>query len=79
MPRRRVRKTDRKPQEERRLRIRSVRRGTPDANKLSRAFIGLALARAEAEAQAQIEAVREADARVQSGGQVGGDVENGAK
>ena len=79
MPRRRTRKTDRKPQEERRLRVRSVRRGTPDAQKLSRAFIGLALARAEAEAQAQAEAAREADARVQSAGQVDGDAENGAK
>ena len=79
MPRRRVRKADRKPQEERRLRVRSVRRGTPDAHKLSRAFIGLALARAEAEAQAQAEAAREADARDQRAVQVGGDAENGAK
>lgn len=55
MPRRRTRKTDRKPQEERRLRVRSIRRGTPDPRKLSRAFIELALARAEAEAQAQAE------------------------
>jgi hypothetical protein len=73
MPRRRVLKTDRKPQEERRLRVRSVRRGTPDARKLSRAFIGLALARAEAEAQAQAEAAEKA------AGGAGGDVENGAK
>jgi len=73
MPRRRTRKTDRKPQEERRLRVRSVRRGTPDAHKLSRAFIGLALARAEAEAQAQAEAAQKA------AGGAGGDVENGAK
>ena len=79
MPRRRTRKTDRKPQEERRLRVRSVRRGTPDAHKLSRAFIGLALARAEAEAQAQTEAAQEADVRKQRAGQVGGDSENGAK
>ena len=81
MPRRRTRKTDRKPQEERRLRVRSVRRGTPDAHKLSRAFIGLALARAEAEAQAQAqaEATRETGARKQRAGQVGGDAENGAK
>lgn len=79
MPRRRTRKTDRKPQEERRLRVRSVRRGTPDAHKLSRAFIGLALARAEAEAQAQAEAARETGARKQRAGQVGGDAENGAK
>ena len=73
MPRRRTRKTDRKPQKERRLRIRSVRRGTPDATKLSRAFISLALARAEAEAQAQAEAAQKA------GGGAGGDVENGAE
>ena len=79
MPRRRTRKTDRKPQEERRLRVRSVRRGTPDAQKLSRAFIGLALAKAEAEAQAQAEAARETGARKQRAGQVGGDAENGAK
>ena len=37
-----------------------MRRGTPDAKKLSRAFIGLALARAEAEARAQA-AAGEAD------------------
>lgn len=54
MPRHRKRKTNRKAQEERLLRVRGVRRGTPDARKLSRAFIGLALARAEAEAQAQV-------------------------
>lgn len=58
MPRRRTRKTNRQPQEERRLRVRGVRRGTPDAKKLSRAFIRLALARAEADAQAQMEAAR---------------------
>lgn len=58
MPRRRQRKTNRKPQDERRLRVRSVRRDTPDPKKLSRAFIGLALARAEAEAQAQADAAR---------------------
>ena len=56
MPRRRPRKTNWKPQEERRLRIRSVRRGTPDSRKLSRAFIALALARAEAEAEARTQA-----------------------
>ncbi len=55
MPRHRKRKTDRKVQEERILRVRGVRRGSPDARKLSRAFIGLALARAEAEAQSQEE------------------------
>lgn len=58
MPRRRPRTTNRKPQDERRLRIRSVRRDTPDAKKLSRAFIALALARAEADAQSQAEAQR---------------------
>lgn len=58
MPRHRKRKTNRKAQEDRLLRVRGVRRGTPDARKLSRAFIGLALARAEAEAQAQVETGR---------------------
>lgn len=58
MPRRRQRKTNRVPQEERRLRVRGVRHGEPDPRKLSRAFINLALARAEAEAQAQAEAQR---------------------
>ena len=53
MPRRRKRTTNRVRQEDRRLRVRGMRRGTPDAKKLSRAFIGLALARAETEAQAQ--------------------------
>jgi hypothetical protein len=53
MPRRRTRKTNWKPQDERRLRVRSVRRGTPDARKLSRAFISLALAQAEAKAELQ--------------------------
>lgn len=77
MPRRRARKTDRKPQDERRLRVRGVRRGTPDADKLSRAFIGLALARAEAEAQAQAE--REASDRAQGAGRMGGDAQNGPK
>ena len=56
MPRRRRRKTNWKRQEERALAVRGVRRGTPDAKKLSRAFIGLALARAEVEAQAQAQA-----------------------
>ena len=56
MPRRRQRKTNRVPQDERRLRVRGIRCGTPDAKKLSRAFMGLALARAEAEAKAQAEA-----------------------
>jgi hypothetical protein len=44
------------PQDERRLRVRGVRRNEPDPKKLSRAFIGLAMARAEAEARAQAEA-----------------------
>ena len=56
MPRRRKRKTNWKRQEERAIRVRGVRRGTPDAKKLSRAFIELALARAEVDAQAQVEA-----------------------
>ncbi len=55
MPRHRKRKTNRKSQEDRVLKIRSVRRGTPDPKKLSRAFIAIALARAEAEAQAMNE------------------------
>ena len=58
MARHRKRKTNWKRQEERALRLRGVRRGTPDAKKLSRAFIGLALARAEVEAQAQAEATK---------------------
>lgn len=62
MPRRRKRTTNRVRQEDRRLRVRGVRRGTPDAKKLSRAFIGLALARAEVEARAQAEReARDAD------------------
>lgn len=74
MPRRRTRKTNRRPQEERRLRVRGVRRGMPDANKLSRAFIGLALARAEADAQAQEEVAHEAAGQEQD---AGGEAENG--
>lgn len=58
MPRRRKRKTNWKRQEERAIRVRGVRRGTPDAKKLSRAFIELALARAEVEAQEQAEATK---------------------
>ncbi|OXM65339.1 hypothetical protein CF165_23725 [Amycolatopsis vastitatis] len=42
-----------KERRERRLRVRSVRRDTPDMRKLSKAIIGLALAEAEREAQAQ--------------------------
>lgn len=56
MPRRRQRKTAWKPQDERRLHVRAVRRGSADTKKISRAFIALALARAEAEARAQAEA-----------------------
>lgn len=56
MPRRRQRKTNRVPQDQRNLRVRGMRHSTPDAKKLSRAFIGLALARAEADARAQAEA-----------------------
>ncbi|MFL6099499.1 MAG: hypothetical protein ACJ71T_06055 [Actinomycetales bacterium] len=53
MPRRRKRKTNRKPQDERSLRVRAIRLQSPDTRKLARAYIGLALARAEAEAQTQ--------------------------
>lgn len=53
MPRRRKRTTDRVRQEDRRLRVRGERREVPDTKKLSRAYIGLALARAQAEAAAQ--------------------------
>jgi hypothetical protein len=56
MPRRRQRKTTWQPQDQRRLRVRAVRLDVPDARKLSRAFIGLALAKAEAETQARAEA-----------------------
>ena len=55
MPRSRQRKTNRVRQEDRRLRVRGIRRELPDSKKLSRAFIRLALARAEAEAAAQEE------------------------
>lgn len=55
MPRRRTRTTNRRPQAERHLRVRGIRRRTPDPKKLSRAFIALALARAETEARAQAE------------------------
>lgn len=78
MPRRRTRRTNRKPQEERRLRIRGVRRDMPDAKKLSRAFIGLALARAEADAQAQAKATPRAADQEQHGGNADGETENGA-
>jgi len=78
MPRRRTRKTDRKRQQERGLRVRGIRRGTPYATKLSRAFIGLALARAEADAQAQSDAVREAAGQEMRPGLADGGSENGA-
>jgi hypothetical protein len=50
-----------------------VRRGEPDAHKLSRAFIGLALARAEAEAQAQAERQAASDHRDRGGHEEIGD------
>ncbi len=53
MPRRRARTTNRRPRDERRLSVRGLRHDPPDPKRLSRAFIGLALARAEAEARAQ--------------------------
>jgi hypothetical protein len=56
MPRRRRRTTNRQPQDRRQLRIRGLRLDNPDVSKLSRAFIGLALARAAAEAQAEADA-----------------------
>lgn len=58
MPRRRQRKTNRRRPDERRLRVRGARRDPPDAKKLSRAFIGLALARAQAEADAKAQGVQ---------------------
>ena len=42
-----------KNRDERRIRVRSVRRDPPDLKKLSRALIALALAQAEADAQAE--------------------------
>lgn len=78
MPRRRRRKTNWKPQEERHLQVRALRRGTPDARKLSRAFIGLALARAEADAQAQAEAMRKTGGHVRDGDPYGGETDHGA-
>ena len=53
MPRRRQPTTSRRRLAERSLRVRGIRRGSPDPRKLSRAFIALAMARAEAEARAQ--------------------------
>lgn len=58
MPRRRQRKTNRRRPDERRLSVRGARRDAPDAKKLSRAFIGLALARAQAEADAKAQGVQ---------------------
>jgi hypothetical protein len=56
MARRYKRNTDRRRQDERRLSVRAVRRSTPDVEKLSRAVIGLAMARAaQAEADARAE------------------------
>ena len=45
---------------ERRIRVRAVRRDPPDLKKLSRALIALALAQAQAEADAQAEHKKEA-------------------
>jgi len=56
MPRRRQRRTGWQPQDQRRLQVRAIRLDVPDVRKLSRAFIGLALARAEAETEARTEA-----------------------
>lgn len=50
--------------DERRIRVRSVRRDPPDLRKLSRALIELALAQAQAEADAQTE---HTDARKREG------------
>jgi hypothetical protein len=72
MPRRRARTTNRRPRDERRLRVRGLRHDPPDPRRLSRAFIGLALARAEAEARAQqaseAEATRDDDHSAQKDG-----------
>jgi hypothetical protein len=45
----------RRRQQDRQIRIRSVRRDPPDLHKLSRALIALALEQAEAEAKAEHE------------------------
>lgn len=58
------RKTNKQLHRERRLRVRSVRRDTPDMRKLSKAIIGLALAEAEREAQAQAAEGRPANSSV---------------
>ncbi len=68
MPRRRQRKASWQPQDQRRLRIRAIRLDVPDARKLSRAFIGLALARAQAETLARAEAEASADRQASTGG-----------
>lgn len=47
MPKRRRRTTNRVPQDERSLSVRTVRHDQPQAQKLSRAFIGLAMSRAQ--------------------------------
>jgi len=75
MPRRRQRKAGWQPQDQRRLRIRAIRLDVPDARKLSRAFIGLALARAEAETLARAEA--EARAARQASTSGAGDADAG--
>jgi hypothetical protein len=70
MTRRYKRRTDRKRQEDRRLSARAVRRSTPDVEKLSRAVIGLAMARA---AQAEADARAEYQATSGRGGPEPGD------
>lgn len=77
MPRRRRRKTGWQPQDQRRLRIRAVRLDVPDARKLSRAFIGLALARAEAETQARAETEARGDRASETADVDHGDAEGG--
>ncbi len=67
MSRRRRRTTGRKPRAERQLRMRGVRRGTPDAKRLSRAFIALALAKAEADAQAHAATVGQHSSKATKG------------
>lgn len=76
MPRRRQRKTNWRRQDERLLRVRGMRRGAPDTRKLSRAFVNLAMARAEAAARAQTSApVAEPD---KGDGSRQGDLSDGA-
>lgn len=44
----------------RRVRVRSVRRGQPDAGRLASVIIALAMAEVEKEAEAQAEAIKQA-------------------